>query len=341
MCNVADLPSRDGSGTLPLMSSLLHTLCRELPTVGDKPPEWIELFPRGPEIVGFDGRQWRLSDPDKLVAAFAAREMKVPLDWEHATEIKGPAGERAPAAAWIDKLEVRDGAVWAHTSEWSPDGTRDTTTNAYKYVSPAFVAAGGTKEIVRLSSVGLTNSPNLHLTEINREQSNEELMLTKLVSLLGLPAAATEADVEAAVGKLKSDHVVALNRAEHPELSKFVPRADYDIAMNRVTTAETSLKTRIAADLDKDVEAAIARGLAAGRVTPATAEYHKASCRREGGLAEFEKFLKAAPSVASPSNLDGKSPAAGATGAMTEDEKVICRNMGTSEEAYIKTRDNK
>jgi hypothetical protein len=26
---------------------------------------------------------------------------------------------------------------------------------------------------------------------------------------------------------------------------------------------------------------------------------------------------------------------------MTEDEKVICRNMGTSEEAYIKTRDNK
>ncbi|CAH1671701.1 MULTISPECIES: phage protease [unclassified Chelatococcus] len=60
------------------------------------PPKRIHILPRGPEIVGRDGRSWRMSHPRAVVDAFAANGMPLPIDYEHASE-KNADGEARPA----------------------------------------------------------------------------------------------------------------------------------------------------------------------------------------------------------------------------------------------------
>ena len=47
-------------------------------------------------------------------------------------------------------------------------------------------------------------------------------------SALSLKEDATEAEAVQAIGKLKSDHQLALNRAENPDLEKYVPKDVHD-----------------------------------------------------------------------------------------------------------------
>ncbi|HAJ7750972.1 TPA: peptidase, partial [Escherichia coli] len=55
-------------------------------------PEWLELVPAG-EFTGRDGRTWINRNPHEVVAR--SSDIKIPVDIEHATEIKGPRGEDA------------------------------------------------------------------------------------------------------------------------------------------------------------------------------------------------------------------------------------------------------
>jgi len=80
----------------------IPALCRALPE-GDGPPGWLLLVPAG-RFEGRDGRFWVNDRPDAIVAAFEAAGQPLPIDWEHATEIKAPAGDPAPAAGWITAL---------------------------------------------------------------------------------------------------------------------------------------------------------------------------------------------------------------------------------------------
>jgi len=86
----------------------------ELPADGTV-PEWIQLLPAGQEVNGRDGRKWLNDRPDMILAAFAAEGKDVPVDWEHASEIKAPQGEPAPAAGWMKKMELRNGEIWVRS----------------------------------------------------------------------------------------------------------------------------------------------------------------------------------------------------------------------------------
>ncbi|MDD1795110.1 phage protease [Enterovibrio sp. ZSDZ42] len=72
---------------------------------------WAEFIPAGTAITGRDGRSWVNDDPNAIVAAFAANGAGLPIDIEHATEIKGKAGEPAPAVGWIKALQAREGGT--------------------------------------------------------------------------------------------------------------------------------------------------------------------------------------------------------------------------------------
>ena len=85
-------------------------------------PGEIMLLPAG-RIVGLDGRAFANDAPDAVVAAFAAAGFDLPVDLEHATELKGPKGEPAPAHGWIKQLLNRAGAIHARV-EWTEDGAR-------------------------------------------------------------------------------------------------------------------------------------------------------------------------------------------------------------------------
>ena len=303
----------------------------------DNLPDWIMLLPAGPEIKGRDGRAWRLEDPATILAAFHANNADLPLDIGHSSELLAPKGEPAPAVAWIKELEVRDGAVWGRV-EWNSDGRWVVGDKQYRYISPVFLYNKKTMEIFQLTSVGLINQPNLLLPALNREgqqQQKQEVnmdLLKMLLAALGMAETETPEAALNTVGKLKGDLEVALNRAFVPDLTKFVPRGDYDTAVNRATAAEQALATSKKAAHTEEIDIAINAALAAGKIAPASKDFYVASCQAEGGLAAFNTFIESAPVVAEPSNLDNEDPNKGKGSAMNADQTKIANQFGNSAE---------
>lgn len=311
-------------------------------------PEWIEVLPRGPEITGRDGRHWRLDDPHKFVADSMAGGAALHVDYEHASEIKAPNGEAAPAAGWIDRLEVRDGAVWAHV-EWTPKARAMIAEREYRFVSPTFYFDKKSLAVLRLVSVGLTNQPNLTMTALNRETATPETVneerprmdkeqVKALCRKLGLQDEASPDAILAAVDTLKDDKQKALNAASSPALDKFVPRADYDKVKGDLTTATNRLATIESEAREKEITSAVDEAVKGGKIAPVSKEFYLAACRKDGGLDEFKKFVASAPVLTATTDLDKKPAASNAAGELTADEKAVCAAMGLTEEQFKKAR---
>ncbi|BBQ85756.1 Mu phage protease GpI [Klebsiella sp. WP3-W18-ESBL-02] len=175
----------------------LIAFCSELKA--DKTaPDWIELLPAGPDIQGRDGRKWRLSNPQSLVDAFNKRALPLVVDYEHSTEISAANGSEAPAAGWIETLEVReDGSVWGKV-DWTQKASNSILSKEYRFISPAFhhVKDG---DITRLSSAALTNKPNLDLTALN---SQDEWSV--VAKALGVETISSPRDILNALNKSQS-----------------------------------------------------------------------------------------------------------------------------------------
>ena len=307
-------------------------LCAELPG-GDTPPEWIELLPAGELVTGVDGRAWVNDRPEAVVSAF---NRPIPIDWEHATEHKARKGEPAPAAGWIEALELRGGAVWGRAA-WTERGAASVNSREYRFISPAFIFERKSGRIARLVHAGLTNTPNLNLAALNKAENPnlEQIMFEKLLAALGLNKDATEEQALNAVEKLKGEKDTALNQAkaaegQMPSLDKFVPRADYDVAMNRATAAEKALAETKAAELEKEIETAVNSAIEGGKIAPASKDFYLDTCRAAGGLDRFREFIKVAPDVAGDSGLEGKKPDENTGTAMNSEEQQIAAMFGNS-----------
>ena len=139
-------------------------------------PDWIELIPAGSVIVGADGRQWLNDTPDRIVSAFAAGIKPMVVDYEHASEHRAPQGLDAPAAGWIDRLEIRNGAIWGKV-EWTAQARQRIQAREYRFISPVFTFEKASSRIAALQSAALTNQPNLNLTALN--SSSADLMVAR------------------------------------------------------------------------------------------------------------------------------------------------------------------
>lgn len=317
---------------------LTDSLVLALNTEADTVPDWIELLPPGPVIKGRDGRTWRLNDPEKVVSHFRASNTPLLLDYEHGSEVKAPKGEAAPASGWCVEMEVRNGAVWGKT-EWTARASNHIAAKEYRYISPVF-AYDRSGLIHFLYSAALTNAPNLTLKALNRETTSSEVktMTTAIAAALGLALTATETDIIAAITQQRDAITKALNRAQEPPLEKFVPRADYDAALQRASNAETKLAEQNAKTLAEQAETAVNDALAARKIAPGQVDYYKGRCRSEAELAEFQKFVADSPAlvadtVAPPGDGTVK------TGTLSDLEKATCRRLGLTEEEFLKSRE--
>lgn len=284
---------------------------------------WLPLIPPG-VFSGLDGRTWNNSNPDAVVAAFTRKR---PFDVEHATHILGPQGKPAPAYGWIEALENIDGEVWGMV-EWNEDGERILAANNYAFYSPSFTYdANGV--VRRITSAALTNDPNLdQLPALNREETPMPLPV-ELTQALGLGADADVAAAITAIGSLKSEHQLAMNRvAAGPDLTKFVPKETFDLAMNRATKAEALVKETEEAKLATLVDGAIA----AGKIHPANKEMFLGMCRAEGGVDQFQKFVASAPVLVDANKVKTTTEQAGA---LSTDELALCRKMGHTPEEFL------
>ncbi|WP_312654832.1 phage protease [Kluyvera ascorbata] len=305
----------------------LLALCFELPDLSDasKPlPEWLPMIPAG-TFTGRDGRSWINDNPASVVSA-SFRYPKLPFDMEHATELKGPKGEEAPAYAWIDALRVNDdGSIDAHI-EWTADGEAIVRGKKYRYYSPAFFNTADA-QVTRLSSAGLTNKPNLYLPALNSE--NTMTVPVQIATVLGLAATASVDDAVSAIQTIQSNEKVALNRAQNPDLSKFIPVETHQLALNRAETAESRLKELD----DKTATSLVDDAVTSGKVAPANREMYLALCRTEEGRQQFTAFMQTAPVLVNADPTKGKENNGQAE--LTETELAMCRSMGLTKEEFL------
>ena len=325
---------------------LCVALNAELPADGSV-PEWVQLIPPGLDVAGIDGRAWINDTPEAVVGHFLARQAEfgrdLPFDWVHATEIKAPQGEDAPASGWGKEMQVRDGgAIWARV-EWTERGRNSITSKEYRYLSPVLIYEKATGRIVGISSVGLTNVPNLNLKALNHalnrgvdpdsiNREEQDMLLKALCQALGLGENATQEQALAAVATLKNDHATALNQASNPSLDKFVPRADYDGAVSRANNAEQALSTLKQTQLDGEIDTAINAALEAGKITPASVEYHKGQCQSEDGLKRFNAYVESQAVITADTGLDKKTADGDQGLALNAEEAAIAVMFGNSAE---------
>lgn len=291
--------------------------------------DWLPIFPEG-QFTGVDGRSWTNNNPDGVVSQFTRKR---PIDIEHSTHIKGPEGEPAPAVGWVLALENRDGEIWGQV-EWNPKGQSMVDQKDYAFYSPAF-KYNAQGHIISLSSIGLTNEPNMdQLPALNREESTM-LLPVLITQALGLAEDASVDQAVAAITGMKSEHAVALNRAQQPDLKLFVPKETYELALNRATTAEAQIETAEHAK----VEALVADAVSAGKVAPANTQMYIGLCRTAEGRDQFKAFIETAPVLADDKQVTGN--AAASTDAPSADELALCRKMGIKPDEYMAAKQAK
>ena len=312
------------------LTNLAHITALALNAEADQAPEWIQLLPAGPKVSGRDGREWLVPNPEAVVSAFRENGGLLPIDFEHATQVKGEKGEAAPAVGWIKGMEVREGQVWARV-EWLEAARTAIASKGYRYVSPVFAFTKAAKIITRMVSAGLTNQPNLQLAALNSEGDQEDNAMDKaILEALGLSEGASETDVLTAINKMKSDEATAKNRAENPDSAKFAPRADLELALNKVKTFEKAEADREEEAVNTVIDAAIENG----KIAPASRDFYVAACRTEGGLESFKKLIEASPVIAGDSGLNDKDVTAQNKTALSEEELAACRALGMSGEDF-------
>lgn len=311
----------------------------EISPAGGETKQWVCLIPAG-KVEGRDGRAWNNSQPESVVENFRQLGRDLPIDIEHASELKAPKGEPAPAIGWVDMIEARNGEIWGQV-QWTAAGQSMIEERAYRYLSPVIMYQPTSGIISGVRSVAVTNQPNFRLPALNREEgdspSKEDGMWKKVLTALALPESATEDEAVVKINGLQGSLTAAMNRAESPSLEKFVPRADYDAALSKATNAEQTLNTIKTEQLETAINSAIDQALNDGKITPATTDYHRAQCRQDGGLDRFTAYCAAAPVIAGASGLDNKKPE-GEQKALNAQEKEVCAALGISEEDYLKSR---
>lgn len=299
---------------------------------GPAAPKKIQLIPSGKKIKARDGREFQNSDPAAIVAAFEKGKMPLPVDIDHSTESFFGGG---PAAGWIESLEVkRGGSIWGAV-EWNDLGRDLIGSRQYRFISPAMFIDPDTREITSLSSAALVNRPALRLKALSSHQSTqpESTMDKQLLAALGLAETTTVAEAIARATWLKEQAAAG----GQPDLTQYVPRADYDAEKKRADEATATIELANKAAEDLKISEAVDAAVKAGKVTPAQKPQALAMCKA-AGLEAFAAFVEAQPTIGEPSGLDNRTADQGeSTGSphgLTETERFIAKKLGITPEQF-------
>jgi phage I-like protein len=299
----------------------------DLASEGNTPPEWIELFPKGPEIRARDGRRWTL-EPARVVSAFAANNGPLAIDYEHGQAHKAPKGEEAKAAGWIVAVEERGGAVWGK-AEWTPAAAAMIANREYRFISPDF---DHTREglIVHLNGAGLVNRPALTMTALSQRQPETDAMSLKAIAaalglkddadekavLTAIEARAREATALCAILKIDASSdaaaittaVQTLQSSNETALASLKTAQGADVAalQAQLTDTRNALTALQNKDADREIDAALDQASSEGKITPASRETYRAMCAAEGGLERFKALAATLPVICAPSPLGGQ-----------------------------------
>jgi phage I-like protein len=171
----------------------------ELMAAGAQAPEWVCLLPAG-RLTTQDGLTYLVDEAGmaSILAANTARGVELVIDYEHQTH----EGVEAPAAGWIKELAARPDGLWGRV-QWNERGRAYVANREYRYLSPVIMVEQGSRRVVELLDVALTNSPRINNFPPITNKSGDEGMnwLERLRMALALAAEAGEAQVAEAAEK--------------------------------------------------------------------------------------------------------------------------------------------
>lgn len=317
--------------SLVLTGNVVALVCAD----GQGAPDWVQIVPAGEVRSTKGGFVVDASAMALVLAAFQGRGRDLVIDYEHQTL----SGEQAPAAGWIKEFQARADGLWARV-EWTELAARYIAAREYRYLSPVVLVRAGDRRVVDIHSVALTNDPAIQgLRPIaNRAVSpaaeEDGGMRERLVEILGLKAEATEDEVVAAVGVLKDFRAgVVEGLALNATATLADARAEVLKLKNPGATVPMSeflaLKKRLD---DRDAEDLVATALKDGKLAPAHRAWAIEQAKRDP--AAFRLFLKDAPVVVPQGQAAGGGSARSGEGGLTENDLLVCRQLGIKPEEY-------
>lgn len=300
-------------------------------------PDWVQIFPAGPDIETSDGRSFKISNPKNLVQQLNTAAQSVLVDYDHRSHYKVDEGGSSEAAGWLHRFETRDGGIWGQVA-WAANAAAAISSKLYRFISPEFTASIYTGEVTGLAAVGLVNRPAFDMVALASKQKEDPPMLTEIAKALGLEKNADLKTVLAAIEKNTADHktelAAATAQASTPSTDTFMPRADYDTVLARATVAEEKVAAAHKETFGKKVETMIASAVTAGKITPASKSHYIALCASEETYETTRHALAVSPEVIGKSEIKGQ-PDAGSH--LTSEQKSMAATLGIAEDAYAKT----
>lgn len=137
------------------------------------------------------------------LAAFAAKQTDLPIDYEHQTlggQFASATGQ-APAAGWIKSMEAEPGVGLFAQVEWTSPAAEQLAAKQYRYLSPVAIIRKSDRRLAELHSAALTNKPAIVGMKpiVNGEQPTAGL--ERLRGHLGVPADTEAEEVLVAAGE--------------------------------------------------------------------------------------------------------------------------------------------
>ena len=312
---------------------------------GNKIPDKIQLLPAGDYVAGRDGRRWTKRSAESIAQKSNEYLPQHIIDENHATDLKAPRGESAPAMGWFTNVRAEeDGSIWAD-AVWTSRGKAALENQEYRYISPVF-ECDASGEIIKIMRAALTNSPNLELQNLNSTQTapadnpaKENAMKKEICAALGLPETATDNEVLAAITALKTQ----ANSAQTVDLAAYAPRADLAQMEARAIAAEKLNAEMNAAQLKAKALSAVEKAVADRKIAPASKDAYLAMCATEEGLSNFSKIMESSPALipAGASGASGTPPVAETQAELNAEEESICKAMGYTKEEWLKIKGGK
>lgn len=341
---------------------------------------WIQLLPAG-EFMPNDGRPmevdaWRIDEAvaSRVIARWRARKNRIVIDYEHQTLHKERNGQPAPAAAWIVDMQWRPDGLWAQV-ELTQRAADAIAAREYLYVSPVFVYAVPSGEVLEILHAALTNTAAIEgmqplaalaAATFGFNPQTQEVSMNKLlaaiVAALSLGADTTEEQAIAACASVKpkletldalladlkvkpdgdnvrADALAACSSLRTASATAAMPDPAKFVPVEAVTALQTQVASLNAIVGARQVEDVLAPALADGRV-PKALEAWARELGKNNPAALTQYIANAQPIAALTGTQTNGLPPTGAkdVNGLTSEELAVCTASGIDPKTYAETK---
>lgn len=305
---------------------------------------------------------WYLSSDrgQALASALQSRARDIPIDYEHQTLRAATNGQPAPAAGWIEPSAIQwdpERGLVATSVHWTDRAAAHIAASEYRYVSPVFsYSADGA--VLDLYHVALTNTPALDdlpevalaamssLTSTALEAPMDDLR-ERVLYLLNLPVTTTDAELLAALDKLKA---MLSSDGSTAATSLFDALADRDTRIAALSAqvqqapgpdVVADLQRQLAAlqqsETDRQRASILTAALSDGRLVHDTPLHAYASGLPLDGLQSLVSSLTPIAALTG-TQTGGRPPVTDPQSDLTPAELAVCSNLGLPVDEYRKAR---